>query len=213
MSGISVITLFSLPMTLFILINSTNLVSLAFQRGSFNSHSVTITASALSWYVIGMIPQSLLVFLNRIYYSIERMKTPMVIGIFSATVFILICIYLVHHIGYLGIAMGTTLYAFIYTSLLFLFINNVVNITLRDIGRILWRPAASTSLCTIAAVLFMHYGHISNTMAVVFINGMIYFIGSILLLFLFKEPMVMLVYRNYIAALFSKKQMVDNSIS
>jgi putative peptidoglycan lipid II flippase len=122
LSGISVITLFLLPITFFMFFNAKSLVSLAFQRGSFDQHSVAITASALSWYVLGLIPQSLLVFLNRIYYSVERMKTPMAIGVFSAAMFIVICVLLVHKVGYLGIAIGTSLYALIYALLLLLFI-------------------------------------------------------------------------------------------
>ncbi len=62
--------------------------------------------------------EPLIVYLNRVYFAAKDTKRPMVVGIISVVFHIAFCWVAVDRMGYLGIALGTSLYALMYVVLL-----------------------------------------------------------------------------------------------
>ena len=85
-----------------------------FERGAFDTAATLMTADALFYYALGLLPQSMIVYLNRLYFSANETLLPLRVGTVAAGLHILFCWATVKQIGYLGIAIGTTLYSFIY---------------------------------------------------------------------------------------------------
>lgn len=68
-SALTVIMLFCIPVTIFILIMGKDLVSLLFERGDFDRAATSMTAYILSYFIFLMLPQGMREILSRVYYS------------------------------------------------------------------------------------------------------------------------------------------------
>lgn len=116
--GINLILLITVPATVGLIVLSTPIVEIAFQRGEFGQRATLMTSSALVFYSIGLVSMGLRLLLNRIYYSLQDTRAPMINGAISVGFNIVLNLVLVKYMDHNGLALATSLATTIATVLL-----------------------------------------------------------------------------------------------
>src|SRR5699024_8286969 len=82
-SGVIIILLITIPSTVGMVILAEPIVSIFYERGSFDINAKNMTSEALIFYSLGLIGMSLRSFLYRVYYAFQDTKTPLYNGFIS----------------------------------------------------------------------------------------------------------------------------------
>jgi putative peptidoglycan lipid II flippase len=80
-STIRGILFLSIPAMMGLILLRTPVISMLFQRGEFDTHSVKLTAWALLWYTAGLVGHSLVEIVSRAFYALHDTKTPVLVGV------------------------------------------------------------------------------------------------------------------------------------
>ncbi|WP_132543969.1 murein biosynthesis integral membrane protein MurJ [Plasticicumulans lactativorans] len=144
--GLGLVCFCMIPAMIFLLCESRLIVRVLFERGAFDAEATSRAAAALVYYAIGLLPQSFIVLLNRIYFAAGDTRTPMHIGVLSALLHVGVCWVLVETMGYLGIALGTSVYALIYAVLLSMRLKGVLQTTPDLWWKSVWRALVAGTL-------------------------------------------------------------------
>lgn len=75
--------LITLPIIVICVLMSREIIGIVYQRGAFDAAATAYTASAFTFYIIGLFTFGLRNFQTRVFYSIQDTRTPMLIGICS----------------------------------------------------------------------------------------------------------------------------------
>lgn len=118
--GINIILIITVPATIGIFILSEPMVRLFFQRGAFDDTATLMTSQALVYYSIGLVGSSLRLMLNKVFYSFQDTKTPMINGVFAVILNVIFNLILIKHMGHRGLALATSISAIITTMMLFI---------------------------------------------------------------------------------------------
>lgn len=118
--GINIILIVTVPATIGMIILAEPMVRIFFQRGAFSSQATIMTSRALIFYSIGLVGASLRMMLNRVYYSFQDTKTPMINGAIAVGLNVVLNLLLVEPMGHEGLALATSISATFTTILLFL---------------------------------------------------------------------------------------------
>jgi putative peptidoglycan lipid II flippase len=113
------VNLLVIPASFGIMVLSEPLVRLLFGRGAFDEQAIAVTSSALFFYSIGMIGFGLKDVLNRFFFSLQDVRTPMINGVIAALLNIIMTITFSRFMGISGVALATSVSALISTGLLF----------------------------------------------------------------------------------------------
>ncbi len=114
------IILLVIPISVGAIALSTPIVKLLFERGAFDSQATSMTASALAMYSIGLVAYGLRDIINKVFYSLQDTKIPMINGAIAMGLNVAINLSLVKSMGHTGLALGTSISALICTFLLFI---------------------------------------------------------------------------------------------
>ena len=186
MAGLSGILLCSLPAMALLCLEAESVVRVLFERGNFDSRASELTSAALVAYSLGLLPQGLVVYFNRVYFAAQRTTLPMKVGVLSAAIHVVFCWVAVDVIGYLGIPVGTTLYAIVYAILLLIWMPEIVAITLRDLTSVMWRPFVA-SAALVAVLLWIHFdSNVWGLLWAMLLSGGIY----LTMLVILQEPII-----------------------
>lgn len=117
--GINLILLITIPAMIGLIILSTPIVEIAFQRGVFDINATIMTSQALIFYSLGLVSMALNLLITRVYYSLQDTKTPMINGAISVVLNVILNIILVKFMEHSGLALATSLATTISTILLF----------------------------------------------------------------------------------------------
>nr|WP_294572342.1 murein biosynthesis integral membrane protein MurJ [uncultured Romboutsia sp.] len=117
--SINTVVLLIIPISVGAIVLAEPVVKLVFERGAFDSDATNMTAIALACYSIGMIGFSLREILNKVFYSLQDTKTPMLNGALAMGMNIILNIILIRFLGYAGLALATSISALICIVLLF----------------------------------------------------------------------------------------------
>jgi putative peptidoglycan lipid II flippase len=98
-----------LPFTLGLIIFRTEIVSFLFARGMFSGESVSLVASPLAFYSIGLLGYGGISVWSRAFYAHKDTSTPVKIGVFSISVNLVLNIIFMNLFGHSGIALSTSL--------------------------------------------------------------------------------------------------------
>ena len=71
----------SLPASLGLILLRQPLITLLFQRRSFDAHSTDLVAWALLWYAAGLVGHNVVEILSRAFYALHDTKTPVLVGV------------------------------------------------------------------------------------------------------------------------------------
>lgn len=98
-----------LPVTVFLLIFSEEIILVLFKRGEFTLEATKLTSLALFGYSIGLVGIGIRYLLNRIYYSYNDYRTPTINTVISAIINVFLSIFLSRIWGVFGLAFATSL--------------------------------------------------------------------------------------------------------
>ncbi|MFC1745844.1 murein biosynthesis integral membrane protein MurJ [Candidatus Riflebacteria bacterium] len=154
----SVISMLAIPASLGLVLIGKDLVCFLFQHSQFTQANTQITAQVLSAYALGLLPFSLIHILNRSLYAMKDTRTTLFIGVIM--IFInYICDYvLVNTWGLNGLALATSVVAWIYFLLLCIAL-------IRKCHQSFWnseltREMLKIFISSLMMVFFAHYGKI-----------------------------------------------------
>lgn len=116
--GIKTILLISIPSTIGMILLAEPIVKIAFERGAFDPVATYMTTGALIFYSLGLVSMALNMFLNKVYYSIQDTKTPMLYGFITVAVNIILNLILVRTMAHRGLALSTSISATVNSGLL-----------------------------------------------------------------------------------------------
>lgn len=117
--GVNLILLITIPATVGLVVLAIPIVQVVFERGKFAEVATLMTARALIFYSLGLISMSLRTLLDKVYFSLQDTKTPMVNGIISVVFNIIFNCILVRFMAHAGLALATSIATTIATLLLF----------------------------------------------------------------------------------------------
>ncbi len=112
------LTFILIPISCIAVISRQNIVSIVFERGSFDSNSTRITAIVLACYAPYYAFSGMREVLNRGFFALQDTKTPMINGAIGVGCNVIFSIIFVRFFGIAGIALGTTLANAIISGLL-----------------------------------------------------------------------------------------------
>ena len=127
---LSIIILLIIPITMISIIYSKDIVKIIFERGTFDERSTYMTAISLSAYSIGLIGIAFREILTKAYFSLKDTKTPMINGAIAVIFNIILNIFLIRKIGFVGSAIATSITSLITSGLL------IINLQ-KKIGKVL----------------------------------------------------------------------------
>ena len=131
--AIKIMTLISIPVTVYSLITGKELISLLYKSKSFNDESVALTLGEFRFHIMGL----LFIALNRIispaFYAQGNTKLPTLAGIISFGANIVLALVFVRPFGGNGIALALTLASFVNTLFLFIFMKKLDSFKIRKV--------------------------------------------------------------------------------
>jgi putative peptidoglycan lipid II flippase len=117
--GVNLILLISIPATVGLIVLAKPIVEVAFERGEFDATATIMTSQALIFYSLGHVAMALSLLINKVYYSLQDTKTPMINGAISVGFNIVLNLILVKFMAHAGLALATSIATTIATLLLF----------------------------------------------------------------------------------------------
>lgn len=108
----------TLPATAGLLLVGPEIIRLLFQFGEFDANSTAMTAHALDFYALGLLPVALMRIYQQAFYAYKDLKTPTALAAVAMVVNIVGCLVLSDPLGHGGIALAGTVAAAINTALL-----------------------------------------------------------------------------------------------
>jgi putative peptidoglycan lipid II flippase len=194
-----IIVLITVPITFFALAQGEILIRLLFQNRSFNETSVTLTLSAFTFHMPGL----LFIALNRIlapaFYAQSDSKSPTLAGIISFAANITLAAILVRHYRGAGIAFALSVASVLNTVVLLFFLKKNPNIIIgRALGSAIFYMLKLILLSCIAVAplyflspvlldLFTGRGRLISYGAPLAINAVIFALLGIGLLFVTRD--------------------------
>lgn len=141
-----------LPLTAGVMLMAEPLVRLLYEWGSWDSFSTGITARALRFMSLGMVGYGLQNVLSRSFYAGQDGKTPVVSGVVSIGVNLLLCLLLTGPLDVAGLSLATALSAT--AGALVLLIPTLGRFPGLRSGSF-WRPIGKMLLCTLVMAAFV----------------------------------------------------------
>lgn len=124
--GVDLLLLITVPATVGLIVLSTPIVQVAFEKGEFDAVATAMTSPALIYYSLGLVGMALHLLLNRVYYSLQDTKTPMIIGSISVVFNVVLSVIFVQFMGHKGLAFATSIASTIASLLLLYGLKNKI---------------------------------------------------------------------------------------
>lgn len=111
---------FVLPMSAGVMVVARPMISFFYGGGSFDDFAVSITSTALVWVSLGMAGYAVQNVLSRAYFARQDGRTPLIAGILSIGVNLLLCLVLSEPLAVAGLAIASAVSSSVYALLLLL---------------------------------------------------------------------------------------------
>lgn len=148
------------------------IVKVLLQRGQFTYKDTIMTANILKLYTIGIIAFAIRDVISRGFYSLHDSKTPMLNGIIAIGCNILLNFILIEPLGYRGLALATTISAYIGLILFYFSLKSKIgNFKQNKIFYVLIKSIFSASIMGIIAKFIFRI--ISNLLGIGILNEII----------------------------------------
>ena len=171
--------LFSLPACIGIFMLSELIVSVLFERGEFDNNSSYLTAKALQYYCLGLVAFILMKIYTPIFFAYENARPTIVVTLVNLILNTLLSIILFLKFGFIGIAIATSISAWMSILIMHYYLNKYNYFKLRL--NILY------PIIIISIVSFIMYLYLSNLLRYsvnivnfLFINEIIFLLFSVL---------------------------------
>jgi putative peptidoglycan lipid II flippase len=117
-NGVRQINLLLIPAAAFLVVLTTPIVQLVFQRGEFNSRSTELVSIALFWFALSLPFGGLNLLLTRTFFAVQRPWIPTRMAMINMAVDIVVSIGLYKPLGIAGLVIGTLAANVVMTALL-----------------------------------------------------------------------------------------------
>lgn len=98
-----------LPMTVGLIVLSEPIVRLLYERGEFTAFSTEVTSRALAYMSVGMVGYGVQTILSRAFYAMKNGKVPLISGIISIAVNIILSLLLIDRFDVAGLGIASAL--------------------------------------------------------------------------------------------------------
>ena len=109
--GLSLMMMLNCPATSGLMVLSVPIVRVIFEHGRFTASDTAATAAAVRYYAVGLIAYSVVRIASPTFYALGRNRVPVIVSIFTVVVNATLNIMLVRAMGYVGLALGTSIAA------------------------------------------------------------------------------------------------------
>jgi len=110
---IRIIGLLAVPLTLISVVFTKEITAAIFMRGAFDMAAVLATAKIYFYFGLGIIFVGLKEVLNRVFYAMNDVRTPLVTGGVVVIINVLLSLYLIRLFGAAGLALATSIATFL----------------------------------------------------------------------------------------------------
>lgn len=115
---IEFLTVLIFPILVICFVAGDQIVEILYGRGNFGQKEVTATYGVVIGYAVGFVFQAARANLVKVYYAFQDTKTPMVNGLISVSINVVLSMILARYIGIMGVALATSIAMLIVTVLL-----------------------------------------------------------------------------------------------
>jgi putative peptidoglycan lipid II flippase len=151
-NGLVMMLLLNVPATFGLIVLGRPIVALLFERGAFTAADTQATAAALTCYAIGLTGYSVVKIASPTFYALHDSRTPVLVSAGSVLVNVVLNIVLVRQVGYLGLAIGTSIASLLNaTLLLFLLRRRLDGIEGRRLVSVVGRAVVASAVMALAA--------------------------------------------------------------
>jgi putative peptidoglycan lipid II flippase len=188
-STLKAVLFLSIPAAVGLLTWGTPLIRVLLERGEFTPQSTSLTATALTFYSIGLIGHSAVEILARAFYALHDTKTPVIIGVSTMALNVVLSLLLRPILGHGGLALANTIAVLLEMTFLLIMLAKVIGGL--DWGG-LWSTVFKTSIASLAmgvALAWMANEFAGGSKYLVGIGGLI--VGGLIFLlvaFLLRTP-------------------------
>lgn len=147
------IIIFTIPMAVILYILRIPIISILFQRGTFDDSSLTVTADILAGYSIAVIGQSISSLCLKYLMSLEKIQTTVIIFFISSCINIFLDFFIVRRIGLIGIGYGAAVGAAVNAALMLAALNIKINRDIDSKVKKLIKVLAANMLLAIICIL------------------------------------------------------------
>jgi putative peptidoglycan lipid II flippase len=124
--GLSLMAMLNVPATVGLIVLAVPIVRMLFEHGRFTPVDTLATAAALQFYSIGLLGYSVVRISSPMFYALGKNRIPVIVSVVTVLVNAALNYWLVHVMGYRGLALGTSIAAlFNAATLLFLLHSNL----------------------------------------------------------------------------------------
>jgi putative peptidoglycan lipid II flippase len=124
--GLSLMAMLNVPATVGLIVLAVPIVRMLFEHGRFTPVDTLATAAALQFYSIGLVGYSVVRISSPMFYALGKNRIPVIVSVVTVLVNAALNYWLVHVMGYRGLALGTSIAAlFNAGTLLFLLRSNL----------------------------------------------------------------------------------------
>lgn len=170
--SINIVLILVIPISVGSIILSEPIVRVIFERGAFDPQSTHRTAIALSCYSLGMTAYGIREILNKVFYSLKDTKTPMINGALAMIINIILNILSINYLGYIGLALSTSVSALICIMILFRKLKNKLGYFGQDkIFSTLVKTSISALIMSI--VTLISYNLLFERLSYIFMNDVL----------------------------------------
>ena len=120
------VALITLPASLGLLLLRTEIVGALFQYGAFTAESTAMTAGALAGYSVGLMAFAGVRIVAPGFFAMRDTRTPVKVAAVAMVVHLLACVALIPFLGHAGIALASSVAAYVNVVLLLLFLRGRV---------------------------------------------------------------------------------------
>ena len=110
-SGLAMTLALNVPATIGLIVLANPIVALLFERGEFTAADTAATAAALAFYAVGLTGYAVVKIGSPTFYALGESRTPVMVTAGSVVTNVVLNVVLVREIGYVGLALGTSLTA------------------------------------------------------------------------------------------------------
>ena len=99
----------SIPASVAMVMAGRPMIMIIFEGGRFTSQSTDIVASAFRWFALGLVGYGLTEIVTRVFYAMKDTRTPVVTGIFTVILNVILCSLLMDSLGVEGLAIALSI--------------------------------------------------------------------------------------------------------
>lgn len=170
-----------MPATFGLLACSLPITRLLFEHGEFTPLSTILTSRALTIYSLALVPWSITAVLVKIFYSNKDTKTPVYVALITIAVLFTVDIFLVRVFQYQGLAMGSTIAAYVNVIILWM----IMRKKFQCLGFMaLFKTLKSTLIASVSmfGVLYVSCDYLEKTLNLTLRRNQILEVGILVLL-------------------------------